>query len=113
MVAFALAPTLAESRANSSGHRSYHSSRANGHASTSKAKKAGHKRCKTCKRDKHGRILRSEKAKRAFMKQSGHPHGWPGHVVDHTVALEDGGADTPSNMEWQTIADAKAKDKTE
>jgi hypothetical protein len=24
-----------------------------------------------------------------------------------------GGADAPSNMQWQTVADAKAKDKTE
>jgi len=24
-----------------------------------------------------------------------------------------GGADSPSNMEWQTVADAKAKDKWE
>jgi hypothetical protein len=37
----------------------------------------------------------------------------PGYVVDHKVALECGGIDAPSNMQWQTVADGKAKDKTE
>ena len=61
----------------------------------------------------HGRIQRSEKSKEDFMRQTGHPHGWPGHVVDHRVPLACGGADTPSNMQWQTTEDAKAKDKVE
>jgi hypothetical protein len=37
----------------------------------------------------------------------------PGYVVDHVKALECGGVDEPSNMQWQTIAAGKAKDKTE
>jgi hypothetical protein len=37
----------------------------------------------------------------------------PGYVVDHVRPLECGGADAPSNMQWQTIAEGKAKDKTE
>jgi hypothetical protein len=64
-------------------------------------------------RDANGRIVRSESAKRAFMKQSGYPHGRPGYVVDHITALKHGGADDPSNMQWQTIEDAKAKDRWE
>ena len=64
-------------------------------------------------RDGRGRIKRSEEAKRDFLKQTGHPHGWPGHVVDHRVPLACGGADAPSNMQWQTAAEAKAKDKVE
>ena len=47
------------------------------------------------------------------MRQSGHPHGWPGHVVDHVVPLACGGADAPSNMQWQTTEDGKAKDRVE
>jgi hypothetical protein len=47
------------------------------------------------------------------MKQTGYPKGRKGYVVDHIVPLECGGADVPSNMLWQTVADAKAKDKTE
>jgi hypothetical protein len=42
-----------------------------------------------------------------------YPHGRPGYVVDHIKPLACGGADAPSNMQWQTIAAAKAKDKVE
>jgi len=70
-------------------------------------------------RDKHGKIKRSGPAKSAFERQSPCPSTGkssgrcPGYVVDHVTALECGGADAPSNMQWQTKADAKAKDKTE
>jgi hypothetical protein len=64
-------------------------------------------------RDSHGRIRRSESAKRAFSRQTGYPRGRPGYVVDHVVPLACGGADSPSNMAWQTRADAKAKDRVE
>ena len=37
----------------------------------------------------------------------------PGYVKDHIVPLVCGGPDAPSNMQWQTIRDAKAKDKWE
>jgi hypothetical protein len=33
-----------------------------------------------------------------------------GYVVDHIKALKRGGAADPSNMQWQTIEDARAKD---
>jgi hypothetical protein len=56
---------------------------------------------------------RSAKAKGEFLRESGYPHGRKGYVVDHRVPLACGGADAPSNMQWQTKAEAKAKDKTE
>jgi hypothetical protein len=34
-------------------------------------------------------------------------------VIDHIRPLKRGGADAPSNMQWQTTAAAKAKDKIE
>lgn len=62
---------------------------------------------------------RSTKAKNQF-KQSqpcpvtGRSKGsCPGYIIDHVQALACGGADHPSNMQWQTKADAKAKDKWE
>ncbi|HTM04157.1 MAG TPA: HNH endonuclease signature motif containing protein [Vicinamibacterales bacterium] len=64
-------------------------------------------------RDEHGRIKRSEFAKHAFEVQSGYPHGRPGYVVDHIRPLACGGADDASNMQWQTVVEAKAKDKYE
>ena len=36
----------------------------------------------------------------------------PGWVVDHLQALKHGGTDAPSNMQWQTRAAAKAKDRS-
>ena len=37
----------------------------------------------------------------------------PGYVIDHVKPLACGGADDPTNMQWQTIAEAEAKDKWE
>jgi hypothetical protein len=36
-----------------------------------------------------------------------------GYVIDHVEPLACGGADHPSNMQWQTVAEAKSKDKWE
>ena len=75
--------------------------------------------CTTCARDSHGRIHRNPAARREFMKEhpcpsTGKTSGrCPDYVVDHVKALKHGGADEPSNMQWQTKADAKAKDKWE
>ena len=67
----------------------------------------------TIDRTTNGRIARSEESKRQFMRQTGYPNGRPGYVIDHVKPLACGGADAPSNMQWQTVADAKAKDKVE
>src|SRR5579864_1674331 len=58
-------------------------------------------------RDTHGKIKRSEAAKDAFKHQhpcpaNGRSSGsCPGYVIDHVRPLECGGADAPSNMQWQ------------
>jgi hypothetical protein len=73
----------------------------------------------TVQRDSHGRIKRSAAAKDAFKRQQPCPStgksrgACPGYVIDHVKPLECGGADAPSNMQWQTVAAGKAKDTTE
>jgi hypothetical protein len=70
-------------------------------------------------RDRNGRLERSVAARGSFKRQqpcpaTGKPSGpCPGYVIDHVKPLACGGADAPSNMQWQTIADGKAKDKWE
>ena len=73
----------------------------------------------SAKRDSRGRIERSSSAKRSF--EASHPcpatgrTSGPcnGYVIDHLQPLACGGADAPGNMQWQTAAAAKAKDKVE
>jgi hypothetical protein len=73
----------------------------------------------TVERDSHGRFKRSGSAKHTFERTHPCPStgrttgGCPGYVIDHIQALKHGGTDSPSNMQWQTIAAAKAKDRTE
>jgi hypothetical protein len=69
-------------------------------------------------RDSHGRIKRGAAAKHDFMLLNpcpitGSTTKCPGYVVDHIKPLACGGADAPSNMQWQTKEAAKAKDKWE
>ena len=62
-------------------------------------------------RDPHQRAL--------FVKQhpcpaTGKTRGaCPGYIVDHIRPLCAGGADHSSNMQWQTVADGKVKDRNE
>lgn len=64
---------------------------------------------------------RSKTQVHRFMKMNPCPSGpdrgstkrCRGHVVDHVWPLECCGPDHPDNMQWQTTAAAKAKDKTE
>ena len=62
---------------------------------------------------------RSASAKHSFTQRhpcptTGRTRGrCPGYVVDHIRALKHGGADAPYNMQWQSKAAAKLKDRTE
>jgi hypothetical protein len=65
------------------------------------------------------RIKRSQSAKVEFKQREPCPAtgarqgSCKGYVIDHIKPLACGGADAPRNMQWQTVADAKAKDKWE
>ena len=65
------------------------------------------------------RIKRSQSAKVEFKREQLYPatgaskgpcKGW---VIDHIKPLACGGDDAPANMQWQTVAKRKAKDKWE
>lgn len=62
---------------------------------------------------------RSQAARHEFVRLNACPatglHKLPcnGYVIDHIKALACGGADAPSNMQWQTREEAKAKDRWE
>ncbi|HEU5296702.1 MAG TPA: HNH endonuclease signature motif containing protein [Burkholderiaceae bacterium] len=70
-------------------------------------------------RDPDGKIHRSAAAKDDFKKSHPCPStgkssgACPGYVIDHVKPLKRGGADDPSNMQWQTVEAAKEKDKVE
>lgn len=97
-------------------------SRAGSHRTTSLTK-TSHRSSTTSasgvQRDKRGRIARSQRAKSEFKKahpcpSTGKSRGaCPGYVIDHVQPLKKGGADKPSNMQWQTKEAAKQKDKWE
>jgi hypothetical protein len=73
----------------------------------------------TCERTPSVRIKRDSAARTAFRRRHPCPStgngtgACPGYVIDHIKALKRGGPDAPSNMQWQTAAAARAKDRVE
>jgi hypothetical protein len=111
------------SSSHSGGHSSSGSHSSGSHSSSSHSHAThsgyGHAKATGVARNSHGKIARSPQAKEAFRKShpcpaTGKTYGaCRGYVIDHVQALKHGGADDPSNMQWQTTAQAKAKDKWE
>jgi len=133
LVAF-MTDAESQPRPRSSTHRSYSASRSGTHHRSSRVSSStGKQRTRrssysgrhitsgrhrssyspSAARAHNGKIKRSSSAKHEFMKRTGYPHGRPGYVIDHIVPLSRGGSDSPGNMQWQTKAEAKAKDKWE
>lgn len=112
------APAIARGGGHGGGHRTGAQ-----HASTSGhvASGGGHRSSYApgVARDKHGRIARDPHATAAFKRNhpcpsTGKSYGsCPGYVIDHVQPLKRGGADAPSNMQWQTREEARRKDRTE
>jgi 5-methylcytosine-specific restriction endonuclease McrA len=132
---FAAAPLAADARSHGHGHAYSHGSRPSySHRSTHTRDRTSifpraeyipveplplSVRCGYHLRDWRGRYIRCSAARAAFERDhpcpsTGQPRGaCPGYVVDHIVPIKRGGADLPSNMQWQTLEEAKAKDKVE
>lgn len=62
---------------------------------------------------------RSQAARHAFVKAhscpstGSHKLPCPGYIIDHVMPLCAGGEDAPRNMQWQTVEEAKVKDRGE
>jgi hypothetical protein len=106
---------------NSSVHSSTktHTAHAASKASSPKLSSHTSKAVPGVRRDANGKIHRSAAARDQFKHSHPCPStgktsgACPGYVIDHVQALKHGGVDAPSNMQWQTTAAAKAKDKSE
>ena len=114
--------TQSHPAAHSGNHASASGKHNTGDSTTHSAGKNGNhteRHTAGVKRDPNGKIHRSAAAKGDFKKSHPCPStgkssgACPGYVIDHVKPLKRGGADSPSNMQWQTTAAAKAKDKTE
>ena len=138
LLAILLVPSIADAKDRRSGaHSGSHSSksysskshssrqgraskgRSTKHSSQSRSGRSGSKAAAGVSRDSPGRIAISPKATREFKKSNPCPStgkrsgACPGYVIDHVLPLKRGGADKPSNMQWQSKAAAKRKYKTE
>jgi hypothetical protein len=107
-----LLPSLLPARGHSASYRSY----SRGYSTHTPRLRSY---CYGCARDYNGRIQRSPAARASFRRQhpcpaTGQTSGaCPGYVIDHVQALKHGGSDRPGNMQWQTKAAARAKDRWE
>ena len=140
LVCVALAMAASSSSAWARGHRSHESHRSHRHRShgshrRSHSRKTAslfrfHDPCATARdeweltddgglRDSNGRLMRNRAARLSFVCENPCPSTGssegpcPGYVVDHIKPLKEGGADLPSNMQWQTEEDAREKDRVE
>ena len=88
-------------------------------ASATSAQRKSSSKAQGVQRDTKGHIARDPAQKAKFEKSHPCPStgknsgACPDYVVDHVRPLKRGGADRPENMQWQTKATAKQKDKTE
>jgi hypothetical protein len=63
--------------------------------------------------------VRSAAVRREFQRENPCPStglktgASPGYIADHIVALKHGGLDEPGNLQWQTSAAARARDRVE
>lgn len=118
-LAAAAQPKHSSSSSRTSSHSSSKTYKTTKSSKTYRSAVPHQPKCVGCKRDSKGRIARSPKATAGFRKThpcpaTGKTSGaCNGYVIDHVVPLKRGGADRQENMQWQTTAAAKAKDRIE
>jgi len=75
--------------------------------------------CDTCPHDLHGNVAHSKKARAEFRKHHPCPVNGkktgkcPGYIIDYIRPLKRGGADWPSNMQWQERAAVRDRKRAE
>lgn len=113
LFAVLIVPTFART----SSHSKSSTKSSTGAKSRAEARRSA--KCQSCQRDAKGRIQRSSTAKHQFQRSHPCPStgstsgACRGYVIDHVQALKHGGKDAPENMQWQTKAEAKVKDRVE
>jgi len=123
VVALALAFMNPSVEAKGSG-QSHGSATTSSHSSTPSSKSypstgAHSKAAPGVHRNAHGKIARDPRQTNEFKRQHPCPStgkssgSCPGYVIDHVTPLKRGGADAPSNMQWQIKSEAREKDKWE
>ncbi len=111
--ALLLTPLFADARGHASGADSSYRSHSS-HRSTSHSRSSSGVRKSSSSKTKRDPAQRAAFQRSHPCPSTGKTYGaCPGYVVDHIKALKSGGRDDPSNMQWQTVEAAKAKDKWE
>ncbi len=102
--------TFARSSGRASGYALHSSSPGSGHRSALSGSRSSIK-CTSCPRDSHGKIKRDPNAVSEFKRSHPKPPGCNQCEVDHIIPLSKGGRDDPSNMQWLSNEQHKAKTK--
>ena len=67
----------------------------------------------SAKADRSAKVLREFKLQNPCPSTGEAKGSCPGYIIDHIEPLCAGGADAVENLQWQTVEDAKVKDKQE
>jgi hypothetical protein len=67
----------------------------------------------SAKEDRSREVTREFQREQPCPATGGRRGRCPGYIKDHIVPLARGGPDAVENMQWQTVAAAKAKDRCE
>jgi 5-methylcytosine-specific restriction endonuclease McrA len=115
LLAAMLTPAFGRGYSGFSGRHSYRAYRTKSYGTRSYASRAyARSRTHRTRTYHRSRAARAEFQRQHPCPSTGRTSGaCPDYVVDHVKPLACGGADASSNMQWETVAGGKAKDKWE